>query len=78
MNKLLKEIKDFERKNKKIEEVPEQLINFEEWWLLRYSSFKMNPYLKDVLRADMKGRGLGVKNTLKQWDDAAKLFGLVF
>jgi len=75
---IMKKIKEFERSSQKIIEKKEDKLDFDEWWAMRHNKFTINPYLKDVLKADAKGRGLKNKHSIQEWDSAARMYGLIF
>lgn len=51
-------------------------IDFDQWWIEKSHLIKQPSYIKEILYADAKGRGLVGKQTSEKWDEAAKLFGL--
>jgi hypothetical protein len=56
----------------------DNIISFDEWWLSREADLKKPSYFKEILKVDMKARGLSKKELVSKWDWAARQFGLVF
>jgi Zn/Cd-binding protein ZinT len=76
-------IKEYERKNKAkaladAQVVAEVLVDFDQWWSVRFPVLGQPSHLKDVLRADFKARKLNKLESLERWDWAARVFGLKF
>jgi hypothetical protein len=57
-------------------EEKQEVITFEDWWLMREQQLNKPYHYKEILRVDFKARGLGKKELLEKWDWAAKQFGL--
>lgn len=53
-------------------------IDFDTWWMDINRRVKMKPWMKEVVKADFKGRGLTLKETMEKYDDALRLFGIKF
>lgn len=75
----LKAIAEFEKSQRKknIKKDIESTVDFDKWWAERSLSINQPAYMKEILRADAKGRGLDKKETMERWDWAAKMFGLL-
>lgn len=73
-------IKEYERQQRlKAPPVPqEEKIDFEQWWLIRSPTLGQPSHVKDILKADARGRKLSSKETMERWDWAARQFGLKF
>ena len=54
-------------------EVPE--VDFETWWVLRSGRIPAHHH-KEIVKADFKGRGLGHKASMAEYDAALKAYGL--
>ena len=48
---------------------------FDSWWVMRSKSIG-KAHLKEVVRADMKARGLTEKESLTKYDEALSLYGV--
>jgi len=73
-------IKEYERQQR-LKSPPlkqEEKIDFEQWWLIRSPILEQPSYIKDILKADAKGRKLDTHETVERWDWAARQFGLKF
>jgi hypothetical protein len=53
-------------------------VEFDYWWALRKDQLNQPAHLKEIVLADMKGRGLSKEESLDSWDKAARIFGLKF
>ena len=53
----------------------EMKFSFDVWWALASKKSNFRPYLKEIIWADFKGRGLNKEETLKCFYDALKKFG---
>ena len=73
----IKEFEKAQRSKVQKEEAPTQSVSFDQWWADSAASLKIAPSLKEVLRADFKGRSVEGLNTKERWDWAAKQFGLI-
>lgn len=78
---MMKSIKEYEKSQREaaksqIEQKTEEAISFDQWWLDRSGSLNQPQYIKEILKADAKGRGLSGKQTADKWDWAARQFGL--
>jgi len=75
----LKAIADFEKSQRKnnVKKEVDSLVDFDKWWAERSSVLCQPAHMKEILRADAKGRGLANKESMERWDWAAKMFGLV-
>lgn len=51
------------------------LMSFDQWWMLAQGRKKMRSHLKEVIWADMQGRGLSKKEPQAKYDEALRLFG---
>jgi len=74
----LKAIAEFEKAQRKSASKKDldSAVDFDQWWTERASVLNQPAHIKEILRADAKGRGLGKKETMERWDWAAKMFGL--
>ena len=53
-------------------------VEFDYWWALRKDQLGQPAHIKEIVWADMKGRGLSKEESLDSWDKAARIFGLKF
>lgn len=53
-------------------------VEFDHWWALRKDQLNQPIHIKEIVWADMKGRGLSKSESLESWDRAARIFGLKF
>lgn len=76
----MKSIKEYEKsmRSEAPKAAPEAspIVSFDEWWLNTLASAKLHPSMKEILKADAKGRGLEGQQTAEKWNWAAKQFGL--
>ena len=82
---LAKQIKEMERKAREealkkaaVQEVAEQseeLVMFDAWYAMRAGSIP-GKHMKEILRADFTGRGLGNKETMAAFDMALEKYGV--
>lgn len=74
----LKSIKEYEKAQRaaSLSEQKATPISFDQWWADKNFGTKHPPYLKEILKADARGRGLDDRCEPDQWDWAAKQFGL--
>jgi hypothetical protein len=75
----MKSIKEYEKAQRslvKTEIAPSENITFDQWWVDKSNTLKQPPYMKEIVRADFKGRGLADSHSPEKWDWAAKQFGL--
>ena len=55
-----------------------ELVEFEIWWAARVGQLKQPVHVKDIMKADAKGRGLTGLQPMDKWDWAARKYGLNF
>lgn len=75
----MKSIKEYEKAQRAKSQPQEDRVlevSFDQWWADKASSLKLAHHMKEIVRADFRGRGLVNSNTLEKWDWAAKQFGL--
>lgn len=74
----LKSIKEYEKAQRAASPNVQKAesISFDQWWADKSMGTKLPSHLKEVLKADAKGRGLADLSEPEQWDWAAKQFGL--
>ena len=53
-------------------------IDFDTWWMDINRRVKMKAWMKEIVRADFKGRGLSKSESLEKFDESLKLFGVKF
>lgn len=53
----------------------EDVLSYDEWWMIINKKIKFRPHMKEIILADFKGRGLSLLETLSRYDEALKLFG---
>lgn len=73
-----KSIKEYEKAQRaaSLNEQKAESMSFDQWWANKNLGTKLPPHLKEILKADAKGRGLADSCEPDQWDWAAKQFGL--
>lgn len=54
----------------------EELVDFDGWWAARSSKIPSHHH-KEIVKADFRGRGLSMMETMEDFDDALKEYGLV-
>jgi NADH:ubiquinone oxidoreductase subunit F (NADH-binding) len=74
--KSIKEYEKAQRLSAKAEKQGSEEISFDQWWADNSASLKVSPHLKEVIKADFKGRGVEGLNVKDKWNWAAKQFGL--
>lgn len=74
----LKSIKEYEKAQRAASPNVQKAepISFDQWWADKSMGTKLPSHLKEVLKADARGRGLTDPSEADQWDWAAKQFGL--
>ena len=51
-------------------------VSYDEWWMIANKKVKqMKPWMKEIVLADFKGRGLTISETMDKYDQALGLFG---
>lgn len=78
---LAREIKAMESKKRQeaLKQAPpadaEQKIHFDGWYALRGASIPGH-HMKEIIRADFQGRGVGSKETIARYDAALEKYGV--
>ncbi len=57
------------------QEMQEELIDFDGWWAMHASKIPRQHH-KEIVKADMRGRGLREKETLETFDKALAMYGV--
>jgi hypothetical protein len=50
-------------------------ISYDQWWMLASKKIAFRPWMKEVIFADFKGRGLTKTETQDRYNEAIRLFG---
>jgi hypothetical protein len=58
-----------------VEEIEVETIDFRSWYALRSPKIPVH-HREEILSADFKARGLKDEATLKEFDDALKMYGI--
>ena len=58
-----------------VELPPEEKVDFDAWHVLRSKKIP-RAHHKEIIKADFKGRGLGQRESLKDFDDALAKYGV--
>jgi len=74
----IKAIKEMEKAKRQPVVDTTEKVEYDHWWASRKDQLKQPAHLKEILAADMRGRGLGKKESMETWDKAARIFGLKF
>jgi hypothetical protein len=71
-------IKEMENKKRQavVNVTKDDTISFENWWIVVCKRLNLKSWLKEILLADFKGRGLTEKESTAKYEDALKKFGL--
>jgi hypothetical protein len=56
----------------------DNLIDFDSWWVDINRRVTIKPWMKEIVKADFKARGLQKSETLGKFDDTLRLFGIKF
>lgn len=56
----------------------DEKVDFDTWWMDINRRVKMKPWMKEIVQADFKGRGLGRRESMKKFDESLRLFGIKF
>lgn len=56
----------------------DEKIDFDTWWMDINRRVKMKSWMKEVVQADFKGRGLGKHESIEKFDESLRLFGIKF
>ena len=54
------------------------LREFDVWWMDINRRVTLKSWMKEIVKADFKGRGLSNKETIEIYDDALRVFGVKF
>ena len=73
-----KAIKEMEKSRRSPTVDLTEKVEFDYWWALRKDELNQPIHIKEIVLADMKGRGLSKEESLDSWDKAARIFGLKF
>lgn len=52
------------------------IVSFDQWWMIASKKRTFRPYMKEVIFADFKGRGLKARETIARFDEALRKFGI--
>jgi hypothetical protein len=70
----IKEMENEKRQSKAIISTPE-IVSFDAWWMVASKRLNLKGWLKEIIWADFKGRGLSEKETIQRYEEGLKLFG---
>ena len=57
---------------------PDKTMEFDVWWMDINRRVTLKAWMKEVIKADFKGRGLTGKEDPQKYDEALRLFGVKF
>ena len=63
-----------EKENKVLEELDKN-VNFDAWWVETNKKLSLPIYMKEIILADFKGRGLSTSEKPSKFNEALILFG---
>lgn len=69
--------KSKKKEQSKPAQVQPQEVPFDVWWALTAPKGNFKPYLKEIMVADFKSRGLSKCETMDTFNEALRLFGYV-
>ncbi len=52
-----------------------ETVEFDVWWASRQSQIPAHHH-KEIIKADMRGRGVSMKETMQDFDEALKKYGI--
>lgn len=70
----VQEVKVMQPKEEK--ESKEKKVTFDQWWMLMNKKRNLKPWLKEIVWADFKARGVSKMEKEKVFEDALKLYGI--
>jgi hypothetical protein len=56
----------------------DDLIDFDAWWMNVSKRVKMHSWMKEIVKADFKARGLKNAETIEKFDETLRIFGVKF
>lgn len=57
---------------------PENTISYEQWWMMVNKPANLKPWMKEIVWADFKARGMKKEETKESFDAALRKFGIKF
>ena len=54
------------------------LVGFDIWWMDISRRVELKQWMKEIVKADFKGRGLNKEETVETFDDGLRAFGVKF
>lgn len=71
-------IKEMENKKRQVTPIipNNNRIAFDNWWIVICKRLNLKSWMKEIILADFKGRGLTELETTDQYEEALKKFGL--
>ncbi len=73
--KAMEESMDSEALEGMEKEMSADLIDFDGWWAARSAKIPGHHY-KEIIKADFRGRGLSTMETMEDFDEALKEYGI--
>lgn len=56
----------------------DNVIDFDTWWMDINRRVALKQWMKEIIKADFKGRGLKTKESIEYFDEALRVFGVKF
>ena len=72
----IKQMEDAKREQSQAPSNSEEVVSFDQWWVMLCRRMVLRPSLKEVMWADFKARGIGKEEPMSKYDEGLKLFGL--
>lgn len=71
----VEEVEQVETPAEVVEQPADDLVEFDSWWALRAPKIPRQHY-KEIVKADMKARGVQRLSTIAQYDEALLKYGI--
>ena len=76
LKRKIKEMETAQREQSQPLTKADDLLSFDQWWVMLGKRMTLKPSLKEIMWADFKARGLKKEELAAKYDEGLKLFGL--
>lgn len=72
----IKEMESAQREKQQAPADPEQILSFDQWWVMTSKRLSLKPSLKEIMWADFNARGIKKEEPAARYNEGLRLFGL--
>lgn len=76
LKRKIKEMESAQREQTQVIPSQDQVLSFDQWWVVLSKRMTLRPSLKEIVWADFNARGIKKEELVARYEEGLKLFGL--